>query len=277
MQGVYEHDRDERDVPICWRLINDEYYPHFHAGIELAYILRGEMLITLDGKRQILHAGQLAIAPSYIVHSYQSFGFCESVVLIIPPSWIPFCKSILEGQTFQRLIYDDDSPDGPLLSSMLALADILRDNEPPQNPTLVRGYLYVILGILIEKVGLARRENECDTHLVRDILVFLQEHYTENVSQKTLAEQFGYSQSRFSHIFNNAFGCGVPEYLYSLRCRRAGELIADGVPILHAALSSGFESPRTFYRCFRQYFGMTPSEYLKIHRANESAGKQKNV
>ena len=58
MLGVYEHDRDERDVPICWRLINDEYYPHFHAGIELAYILSGEMLITLGGKRQILHAGQ---------------------------------------------------------------------------------------------------------------------------------------------------------------------------------------------------------------------------
>lgn len=276
MLGVYEHDRDERDVPICWRLINDEYYPHFHAGIELAYILSGEMLITLGGKRQILHAGQLAIAPSYLVHSYQSLGHCESVVLIIPPHWVPFCRDILEGQTFQRLVYDDDRPDGPLLSAMLTLAGMLHDNEPPQNPTLVRGYLYIVLGTLIEKVGLKPKEQEFDTHLVQDILVYLQAHYTEALTHKTLSEQFGYSQSRFSHIFNSAFGCSVPEYLYSLRCRHAAELMNDGAPILHAALSSGFESPRTFYRCFRQYFGMTPTEYLELHCANETSGRQQN-
>lgn len=274
MQGIYEHDRDSRNLPICWHITNDEYFPHFHTNIEIAYIISGEMMVTLGNKQQILHANQVAIAPSYVIHAYQTLGYCESFVLIIPPDWVPFCRNIFEEYTFEKLIYDDNDSDKTLANSLLALTKLLHDNEFPQNPTMVRGYLYLILGKLIEEVGIKRKDTPQNTHFIQELLSFLQEHYTENLSQKTLAQYFSYSPSRFSHIFNESFGCTLPEYIYSLRCRRAGELISDGFSILDAAFSSGFSSPRTFYRCFKHYFGMTPTEYLKKHQENQSLGKQ---
>lgn len=273
MEGIYEHDRDSRDLPICWRITNDEYFPHFHTNIEIAYIISGEMMVTLGSKQQILKPKQIAIAPSYTIHAYQSLGFCESFVLIIPPNWVPFCRNIFEEHTFKNLIYEDNDEEKLLVNSLYALTNLLHDDEFPKNPTIVRGYLYLILGKLIEDVGIKKKDTPQHTHFIQDLLAYLQEHYTENLSQKTLAQHFGYSQSRFSHIFNESFGCSVPEYIYSLRCRRAGELLSEGIPILEAAFSSGFSSPRTFYRCFHYYFSMTPTEYLKKHQKNESLGK----
>ena len=104
MEGIYEHDRDSRDLPICWHITNDEYFPHFHTNIEIAYIISGEMMVTLGSKQQILKSKQVAIAPSYTIHAYQTLGFCESFVLIIPPNWVPFCKNIFEATFWQSTV-----------------------------------------------------------------------------------------------------------------------------------------------------------------------------
>lgn len=131
-----------------------------------------------------------------------------------------------------------------------------------QNMT-VKGYIYTILGILTQRLGLCEREQNRQNDLAKEILVYLQENFLLPLTLESVAEHFGYSKSRFSHIFNSFFGCGINQYISSLRCRKAASLAEESMPLIDAAMNSGFDSMRTFYRSFKAQFGITPSEYCK--------------
>ena len=72
------------------------------------------------------------------------------------------------------------------------------------------------------------------------------------------------SASRFSHLFNQNIGCNLPRYLNILRTGQAVHLIRyEHYSAVDAAAACGYRSMRSFYRVFRQIYGMTPSEYLE--------------
>ncbi|MBQ4551857.1 MAG: helix-turn-helix transcriptional regulator, partial [Clostridia bacterium] len=81
------------------------------------------------------------------------------------------------------------------------------------------------------------------------------------------ARQFGYSKSRFSHLFNETLGCPPGAFINALRCQHAARaMLESDQPLLEIAMNAGFECPRTFYRVFKQYYGVTPTQYCNAHR-----------
>ena len=85
-----------------------------------------------------------------------------------------------------------------------------------------------------------------------------------------LYTSFGYSKSRFSHLFHEYFGSGISEYVNTLRCKAAAEALArHEVSMVEIAMGVGFESARTFYRAFKRCYGMTPSQYASRHTAGK--------
>lgn len=62
-------------------------------------------------------------------------------------------------------------------------------------------------------------------------------------------------------VFHRLTGTSLKAYLTRLRMERAAELIAQGDKIEAVAMVVGYRSKATFYRHFRQHFGMTPRSY----------------
>ena len=102
---------------------------------------------------------------------------------------------------------------------------------------------------------------ESATH-EEDILNYLQANYLEPITLDTLCNEFGYSRSRFSHIFNNYFGCSLTKYLNILRCLHFNDIFNDqsDLDIADAALDCGFGSVRSFYRAYRDLYGHSPRQ-----------------
>ena len=44
-------------------------------------------------------------------------------------------------------------------------------------------------------------------------------------------------------------------------------MLESDQPLLEIAMNAGFECPRTFYRVFKQYYGVTPTQYCNAHRS----------
>ena len=83
-----------------------------------------------------------------------------------------------------------------------------------------------------------------------------------------MAARFGYSRSRFSHLFKSTVGYSLPQYLNLLRCRSVCELMmTSDRPIVDLAVSAGFNNTHTFYSAFKAHYHMTPREYI-LNRQN---------
>ena len=84
------------------------------------------------------------------------------------------------------------------------------------------------------------------------------------MSLKKLEERFSYSKKHLSRLFKKNLGVGFNKYLNSLRLNYAKTLADEGVgTVKDIAYASGFLDQLYFSRAFKNYFGVTPRDYIK--------------
>ncbi|MBO5627372.1 MAG: response regulator [Prevotella sp.] len=80
-----------------------------------------------------------------------------------------------------------------------------------------------------------------------------------------LARVTGYSRTQFYSKMSELTGYSPKEYIRRQRMNRAAELLHQGemITVAEVAYQCGFSDPLYFSRCFKQYYGMSPSRYQK--------------
>ena len=98
----------------------------------------------------------------------------------------------------------------------------------------------------------------------RLILKIVEEHYSEKLSIKEMAEACGFSQSHFMKFFKTTIGVSFTSYLNDYRLTMASRLLLSSEDsILTIAGDTGFDNLSYFNRVFKQRFGMTPREFRR--------------
>lgn len=91
---------------------------------------------------------------------------------------------------------------------------------------------------------------------------YIEEHYTENISLREVADAMGYSDAYFCKIFKQCFEMSFISYLNSYRTKKAIDLLGDvTVSIKDISAMSGYRDANYFTRIFKKTTGVTPSEY----------------
>ncbi|MDI4238435.1 AraC family transcriptional regulator [Bradyrhizobium sp. Arg237L] len=100
-------------------------------------------------------------------------------------------------------------------------------------------------------------------YAARDILV--RDLHQPGLSPAQVAQELGISL-RQVHVLFEPTGLSFSRTLAALRVRKAGELLAmaPSRPVADVAYACGFDSLATFYRAFRNYYGMTPRD-MRVH------------
>ncbi len=90
---------------------------------------------------------------------------------------------------------------------------------------------------------------------------YLKKNYMQPVSLKTISHTFGVSAAHLGHIFKAQTGISFSEYLNRYRLERARYLlIHENISAKDAARKVGYQDPNYFYRVFKKYFSMYPSQ-----------------
>ena len=102
---------------------------------------------------------------------------------------------------------------------------------------------------------------------VNRIVAYINEHFSENLSLKTLSEKFYMNPAYLSQFFKNKTGMNYHAYLSRLRLEKAKQLlISTDQPIAEIAARAGFYDYRAFTRRFHREEGLTPSQYRRHNR-----------
>lgn len=102
--------------------------------------------------------------------------------------------------------------------------------------------------------------------LLADIEAYLQEHYTEDITNATLSRKFNLVPSYLSKLFKTYTGATPSKYLLNLRIEHAKHMIEQDPRRLSKdiALNVGFTDPLYFSRIFKKETGYSPAEYKKL-------------
>jgi len=93
---------------------------------------------------------------------------------------------------------------------------------------------------------------------------FILKNLNEDLSLESLARIANYSPFHFQKIFKQATGESPKQFIIRMRLETAAHSLVmhDHKSITEVAIDSGFSSPATFSRAFRNYFGL-PAEELR--------------
>jgi len=131
------------------------------------------------------------------------------------------------------------------------------------------------LEILEERKG--EQQSACDqsapaqetSSTIRKFQLFVKNHFMRDVSLDEVAEHLGLHPNYFCTVLKKETGMTFLHYLHTVRIEKAKELLAHPEPLTmeQIAKSVGFESPRHFYKVFKQFTGLTPGAYREERHA----------
>ena len=257
MQARFNIERERENKLLIKSYKNDSCLFQFHSQIEIYMVDEGEMELFVGGKLALVGAGQISVAMGYVPHAYKTPGSSVSSVLLIPPH---MCEEFVVATRGKRIT-------DPIITDPAVCDEIRRYYSLLKEPGISRirqvGYINVILGIIMENVELKDEGKQLDADLGSRILFYIDEHFKLGITPATISSHFGYSQSYVSRYFRSCFGITLCKYLTVVKLRNAIMLMHEGKhDVTYCALESGFSSMRTFYRSFRDEFGISPKELM---------------
>lgn len=132
---------------------------------------------------------------------------------------------------------------------------------------LIANSVSLALNSVIEKAGVSEHRSETiilQNMIIADALIYIRQHFSENINVSDIAQFCHCSRSHLSHLFKTRIGVSIPIYINRLRIEYAKDLLSEtNDAIMDIAVKVGFEDPNYFSRVFARLSGLTCSEYRK--------------
>lgn len=107
------------------------------------------------------------------------------------------------------------------------------------------------------------KNNKTPDSLANAVL-FLDEHYTDDVTLVSVARSVKVSPACLSLRFKKELGVPFRNYLNRLRTDRAKELLeTTSFSVLDVAFDCGYKDQSYFTKVFKKYVGTTPIQYKR--------------
>ena len=100
--------------------------------------------------------------------------------------------------------------------------------------------------------------------LLDRIAAHIEENYACHITVDDLARMFYVSNSTVSHLFKEKMGVSIYRYVTQRRLIAAKSLILEGKLMEDVAREVGFADYSTFYRAFKQEFGISPRQFGRL-------------
>ena len=100
------------------------------------------------------------------------------------------------------------------------------------------------------------------SQIVKDVLIYIQNHLSDNLSVRHLAEHFGISFYHFHRILKAYMNEPLGSYINRLRLETAVKIIRNSdFPLSEIAVQIGYNDCSAFSKAFSKEFGLSPQKF----------------
>lgn len=256
--------------------------PHFHDFFECSLLLSGKLSYQIESVSFAEEPGDLLlIGPNHVhrplfIHGNEPY---ERIVF-----WLskPFVEK-LSGEEYDLSACFSGERSGAIRLSGAIRAQITRmffellqaaEGEPFGRDVLCRA---LAASLLVHLNRIARGETGTPPHmelrvspLVTQVLSYLDEHLSEQISLDALSQTVFLSKYYLERKFKEETGASIYQMLQKKRMIRARNLMQDGLPLTQIAQSCGFSEYSGFYKVFKNEYGISPHEYCEASKAQDT-------
>lgn len=284
--SIYELVETGDALPFDVSLHSVGYVPsHWHNSIEIIFVLRGTLEVTVDNRQRVLSEGDVLLINSCHVHEVIGLDLNIIATFLIPDTYV---KSAIKG--IENPSFDCDSASAgkerrkaldrlrQLLAEMVQL--VYKQGDVYELEMQIR--MLGVFSILMQQFRAEGQNgglNEKYMERLLRIITYIEEHYQEPLSLQEIAEREYLSVPYLSKFFSENIGLNFQSYLTGIRLKNAVEdlLRYEELSISELALKHGFPNAKSFYAAFKNRYHVTPNEYRKQYRPGIVEGKEKKT
>ncbi|MGG1617745.1 AraC family transcriptional regulator [Paenibacillus sp. NRS-1782] len=253
---------------------------HTHDFVEMNYVYSGKCVQMINDERIELSAGDILLIDRDAPHSIENTDKDDIILNVL-----------LKEETITTDIISNLANSNNLVTQFMLLAS--KENEKHDRYLIFANsgsdvltglmnnlfcvyfseysfkmkalnlYLSLILVELtnvLEKNNLRSIDKDVNQEVI-SILAYIDHHYN-SVSLDDLSKTFGYNKNYLSLKLKKETGSSFKDLLNRKKINVAKELLKEtNMSVEKIALNVGYNEPSSFFKMFKKYTNMTPSEY----------------
>jgi AraC-like DNA-binding protein len=255
--------------------------PHWHAQLEINFVIRGAVDYQMHGYSVRLEPGSLAIFWGGLPHQVVDTSADPEYIAFHLPL-VNFFRLRLPYAVQHRVIHGATlvslAPDTGDFYSFNRWSEYMRSDDEAKTSHAVDELLLRIERIPFEPYSLIDASGASSSMVdhagsapfgrVRHICDFIADNFRQDIAVSDIAVSADLHPKYAMSIFRRSTGMTLNEYVNLLRLSYAqAMLINDGdANVLRVAMESGFGSLSAFNKSFRKISGKSPSDFRRDYR-----------
>lgn len=282
-----EHIIYNSNIPVKITYASVREYPlHWHNSVEIIYVLKGMVNISIDTDNYSIFENEIEIIntnESHRIHSDE-----DNLVLIfhIDSSFLEKYYKDIYNIFFYTNTSKEDSQEGEeylILKKLLAeiLCEMVQRQEDydEEIESIVIKLLFHIINnfhYLISGEGDLSKEQFDRYHRISK---YIFSNYNNNITLQDIAKKEFLSPDYLSHDFKNATGYSFTDLLNLTRVEEAMKLLLDSnMSLTEISEEVGFSHTRYLNKHFKNYYHLTPLQFRRKNKVDDKIlDKLKNL
>ena len=252
--------------------INDrtdrEFEWHYHDFHKIIVFVSGKVTYHIEGKAYQLKPQDILLVSQGAIHKPEidrSIPYERYIFWIrddLSSSELNTCFQKANDRSF-NLIRLDSVLQEKLKDLLPEIEHSLRDTQFGDSilsKALFAQFMVYINRIFLKSSTAPDQKSYSSDSQVEQLLKYINRNLSENLSIDHLAERFFFSKYHMMRKFKKETGYTIHNYIISKRLLHARSLIAQGTPVMKAAMQSGFQDYTAFVRAYKKQFGTVPTQ-----------------
>lgn len=267
--------RHFRYLPVYW---------HSHSFIEIVCVFKGTCVNYIKDKEIHMLPGDICIISPDTPHCISAFEddcIIINIELRVSTFETAFFGVLSENDVladfFTHILYNSPkhsyiffrtNGDKELFDYILYAYNEVLGNHRYKN-RMINNVIMAFFTILLRKheseVLLPDIDSQETSEDVLFILKYIQTHY-DTITLSALAKFFNYSERQIQRILKKSTGYTFRTLIQKQKMKQASELLLHSdLPVTSISEKLGYSDVGNFRQIFRNYYGITPSEYRENH------------
>lgn len=255
---------------------------HWHEEMEIVYVYEGPLYLTIDNQNYIGKKGDIFLVNSKEIHEmYVQDSNVRYGTLLFPLNSLLFQENdettrkylqpLCRGEVIFSHTLGNKELSEKIFSIIVEIVDINKEKVPAYRFGTKALLLQIIFLLFHNHLELSNLQSQKNSTLNREIITFIGERYTTNLTLAEIADTFHMSYKYFSRYFKNTFNTTLSDYIMKLRMERAESLLSTTeLPVTEISLQTGFNNISFFIRSFKKAYGYSPLQYRHQQRYSDT-------